>query len=197
MKKRNLELKYGAFLFLGCLVFGLVLLLMITLLQSLFLNELESGDFSLYGDLNHDGIVNYLDGDFMSQQLKEITSNGGNLQETELLDFNHDSRIDNADTLYYYAYYESEYFEHILFEDFVNMINQKRWCFMSKIRNVLVASLLLSWLLTGCGKQETSSVTVHYLDETVENSFFHQSETSDENQIPDTTQETFVLESLY
>ena len=125
MKKRNLELKYGAFLFLGCLVFGLVLLLMITLLQSLFLNELESGDFSLYGDLNHDGIVNYLDGDFMSQQLKEITSNGGNLQETELLDFNHDSMIDNADTLYYYAYYESEYFEHILFEDFVNMINQK------------------------------------------------------------------------
>ena len=45
MKKRNLELKYGALMLFGCLLFGLILFLTIILLQSLFLKELKSGDF--------------------------------------------------------------------------------------------------------------------------------------------------------
>jgi hypothetical protein len=91
----------------------------------LFLQEIKSGVFSLYGDLNHDGIVDYQDGDKMAEMLAEITADGGDVQGTELTDFNFDSVIDNRDTLYYYAYYRSQYFEHVSFEEFVNMVNRK------------------------------------------------------------------------
>lgn len=125
MRKINLKLKYGLSAVVACLFFAVILSLIIIMLQVLFLREMKSGNFSLYGDLNRDGIVDYRDGDKMAETLAEITANGGDVQETGLIDFNCDSVIDNRDTLYYYAYYRSQYFDRILFEEFVNKVNRK------------------------------------------------------------------------
>ncbi len=121
IKKRKLNLKYGALTLLA--VFGIVVLMCLAIeaVQILFMQNIPKYSPKLYGDLNHDGVVDYQDGDLMYETLIQNEEN----PEIELIDLNRDSVIDNEDTLYYYAYYQSEYFENISFEEFVNMMNRK------------------------------------------------------------------------
>ena len=71
IKDRKLKWKYGVFALLTCVIFVGLLYGMILSIESIFIKE---NYFSLYGDLNHDEIIDYRDGDRMCQLLKEIDS---------------------------------------------------------------------------------------------------------------------------
>ncbi len=121
IKERKLNLKYGTLTLLAVLGIVVLMCLAIEAIQILFLQNIPHDSPNLYGDLNRDGVIDYRDGDLMYETLIQNEEN----PEIEMIDFNRDSVIDNEDTLYYYAYCQSEYFEHISFEEFVNMMNRK------------------------------------------------------------------------
>ncbi len=68
---------------------------------------------------------------------------------------------------------------------------------MNSIQKIVAVSCILLCAFTGCSANTVPVAEMYTIEETVDNSFFKETENPDEPENMDTTEETFLLESLY